>query len=334
MRSKKAFGKYIIMFSLLVFISLCALRFGSVSLSAKDFYSALFMQVGHETESIIIYLVRLPRLLAALLAGVGLSVSGVLLQNLTDNALASPNTIGVNAGAGLGAVLSMSAFFISAPLVSASLNSFFAFLGAFLTTLFVLFLSHRVGGSKSSVILSGVAVTAVLNAIISVITLIDSDILISYNSFSIGSFSGVKYSQLVLPSIVIFLCFILSSLLSRQIDILCIGDGMATLTGVNIKRLRICCILCASASAASVVSFAGLLGFVGLVVPHIARKIVGNSTKASVFASATVGAIITASADLLGRIILAPSEIPVGIMMSLLGVPFFIFIMFKKKGEY
>ena len=334
MRSKKAFGKYVIMFSLLVFISLCALRFGSVCLSAKDFYSALFMRVGYETESIIIYLVRLPRLLAALLAGVGLSVSGVLLQNLTDNALASPNTIGVNAGAGLGAVLSMSAFFISSPFFMASLNSFFAFMGAFLTTLFVLFLSYKAGGSKSSVILAGVAVTAVLNAAISVITLIDSDILISYNAFSIGSFSGVKYGQLILPCIVISLCFILSACLSRQIDVLCIGDGMAALTGVNIKLLRICCILCASASAASVVSFAGLLGFVGLVVPHIARKIVGNSTKILIFVSAIVGAIITASADLLGRIILAPSEIPVGIMMALIGVPFFIFIMFKKKGEY
>ena len=334
MRSKKSFGKHIIMLFLLLFISLCSLRFGSVELSSKAFFSALFMNVGFETESIILYLVRLPRLLAAMLAGVGLSLSGVLLQNLTDNALASPNTIGVNAGAGLGAILSMSVFFLRSPLAMASLNSFFAFLGAFLTTVFVLFLSYKAGGSRSSIILAGVAVTAALNAAISVITLVDSDVLISYNAFSIGSFSGVKYAQLVFPCIVILACVILSALLSRQIDMLCIGEGMASVMGVNIKPLRICCILCASASAAAVVSFAGLLGFVGLIVPHIARKIVGNNTKSLIFASALVGAIITVSADLLGRVILSPSEVPVGIMMALIGVPFFVFIMFKKKGEY
>ena len=334
MRSKKTFGKYIAMFFLLIFISICSLRFGSVDISEKAFFSALFKKVGYETESIILYLVRLPRLLAALLAGVGLSLSGVLLQNLTDNALASPNTIGVNAGAGMGAIISMSAFFVNASFLKVSLNSFFAFLGAFLTTLFVLLLAHKAGGSKSSVILAGVAVTAILNASISVVTLIDSDVLISYNSFSIGSFSGVKYVQLVLPCVVISFCLILSALLSRQIDILCIGDGMAALTGVSINKIRMCCILCASASAASVVSFAGLLGFVGLVVPHIARRIVGNSTKPLIFASALIGSLVTVSADLLGRIILAPSEIPVGIMMALVGVPFFIFILFKKRGEY
>lgn len=334
MKSKGLFGKYASMSLLLITVSLFALRFGSVSLSSRTFFSALFMKQGFESEIIILYLIRLPRLLAALLSGAGLSLSGVLLQNLTDNALASPNTVGVNAGAGLGAILSMSVFFSYTPLARASLSSFFAFITAFLTTLFVLFLAYKTGASKSGVILAGVAVTAALNAIISVITLIDSDVLLSYNSFSIGSFSGVKYAQLVFPCIVIFLCLILSSCFSRQIDILCIGDKMASVMGVNIKLLRICCILCASASAAAVVSFAGLLGFVGLVVPHIARKFVGNNTKHMIFSSALIGAIITVSADLLGRIILSPSEIPVGIMMALIGVPFFIFIMLKRKGEY
>ena len=334
MKSKGLFGKYASMSLLLITVSLFALRFGSVSLSSRTFFSALFMKQGFESESIILYLIRFPRLLAALLSGVGLSLSGVLLQNLTDNALASPNTVGVNAGAGLGAILSMSVFFAYTPLARATLNSFFAFLGAFLTTLFVLFLSYKTGGSKSGVILAGVAVTAVLNALISVITLLDSDILISYNSFSIGSFSGVKYDQLAFPAAVIFLCVLLSAFFSRQIDILCIGDEMAAVMGVNVSLLRICCVLCASASAAAVVSFAGLLGFVGLVVPHIARKFVGNNTNHLIFSSALIGAIITVSADLLGRIILSPSEIPVGIMMALIGVPFFIFIMLKRKGEY
>ena len=109
---------------------------------------------------------------------------------------------------------------------------------------------------------------------------------------------------------------------------------MASVMGVNTRLLRICCIICASASAAAVVSFAGLLGFVGLVVPHISRKIVGNNTKALIVTSGLVGAIVTVLADLLGRIILSPSEIPVGIMMAIVGVPFFVFIMFKKRGEY
>jgi len=292
------------------------------------FFNALFRSPDHLPESVILYSVRLPRVLAGLLAGIGLSVSGVLLQAVTDNSLAGPNIIGVNAGAGFSAVILLaflpSAFF-AVP--------FAAFFGAFAASLLIVFISSRTGNSNASVILAGVAITTLLNACISCLTLMDTDILSSYNAFSVGGFAGVKTVNLIIPAIIIFISLLISVITAPQIDLLCLGDNTAALLGVKIKPVRICCILSASASAAAAVSFAGLLGFVGLIVPHIARKLLGQrtGTRPLLLVSALCGSIITISADLFGRLIAAPSEIPVGIMMAFIGSPFFIILLLRHR---
>ena len=168
------------------------------------------------------------------------------------------------------------------------------------------------------------------NACISLLTLLDDSILTSYNAFSIGGFADIRTDRLTLPALFIGISFVFALLYGRQMDALCIGEAGAAVLGIPVRRVRLVCILCASASAGAVVSFAGLLGFVGLVVPHITRKLFGCRGRALVFYGALLGGCVTIGADLAGRILLAPTEIPVGITMAFIGAPFFLWLLFRR----
>ncbi len=306
--------------------AICALCFGSAELSFAELIGGLMKKDGFETESTILYSLRLPRIFGAILSGIGLSVSGVLLQAVTGNALASPNIIGVNAGAGF-TVITLMAFFPAA----VSFFPFAAFIGAFAATLFILFISSKISFSKSTVILSGVAVTALLNAGISLVSYFDADLFALYRDFSVGGLSSVLPESLNIPAIIIFICLTVSLFFSPQIDTLCLGDSLALSLGVNVKVLRLICLVLASFLAGSVVSFAGLLGFVGLVVPHIARRLSGTDTLRVIINSSLIGTILVILSDLLGRIILSPTEVPVGIIMSFIGAPFLFYLLLRRK---
>ncbi len=316
---------------LLLLISILSLRFGSAEMSTFEFFSALLSRDGG-TASVIIYSIRLPRLLAGIVSGIGLALSGVLLQSVTNNPLASPNVIGVNAGAGFGVVLSLVILPSAFGVASYILLPVFAFVFALLTTFLVLVISNAAGGTRSSVVLAGVAVTALLNAFISAVNLADTDVLASYNAFSVGGFSSVSYLDILIPSVIILICLCVSMLLSSEIELLCLGKEVASSLGVRVARVRIAAIILAAASAAASVSFAGLLGFVGLIVPHIARAAVGSRMSRLLPSSALLGASVTVLADHVGRLIISPSEIPVGIMLAFVGAPFFIALLFGKRG--
>ena len=281
---------------------------------------------GSATVNTIVLGLRLPRALAGMLAGVGLSVSGVLLQSVTGNALASPNIIGVNSGAGLAVILTL-AFF---PAMQ-SLLPLTAFVGAMITTLIIVQLGRRFGGTAITVILAGVAMTALLNAALSFVTLLDTDVVSAYNYFSIGGLSGVLMRQLPLPAFLILASLALAILLSRPLEALRLGDGTAASLGVRVALLRRIALILASACAAAAVSFAGLLGFVGLVVPHMARGLVGERISRTLPASALLGGALVLVSDLVGRTVLAPTEIPVGILMALIGAPFFLFLLIRRR---
>lgn len=311
----------------LVFVlsAFLALRFGSAELSLKDFLSALLKRPGHETFSIILYSVRLPRVIASILAGVGLSVSGVLLQSVTGNDLAAPNIVGVNSGAGFVMIFLM--HFLPQ---FGFLRPFGAFLGAFAATMIILLICAKTSVLPSGVILAGVAVTAVLNAGISFMSYYDPDILSDYNHFSVGGLGGSETKELLLPAVMIFICLGISVLLSQKIQALTLGDSLAFSLGIKVKQLRFLCLLIASASAAAVVSFAGLLGFVGLIVPHITRKLLGYEVGGLFAFAPVVGATVVLLGDLFGRTVFAPSEIPVGIVMAFIGAPFFLTIILRR----
>lgn len=311
----------------LVLVCIAAIRIRSAEMNASEFFGGLFRLPGYDKQSVILHSVRLPRVLGAVLAGAGLSASGVLLQGITANPLAGPNIIGVNAGAGFAVIVQLWLF----P-TAVYLTPLAAFFGAFLTTLLIILVSSGISNSKSTVILAGIAVTALLNAGISFISLLDNDVLSTYNHFSIGGLSGVSVNRLPIPALLIILGIIAAMILNRRIDALCLGDKTASSLGINVRLLRTVCLIIASACAAAVVSYAGLLGFVGLIVPHISRKLCGNTIRKLLPVSVIIGGITVVLGDLLGRTLFAPSEIPVGIVMALIGAPFFFFLLIKKKA--
>ena len=312
---------------LLVLCVFAGLLLGSTHLTLSQTVGGLLGTAADEI-TVIIRNIRLPRVLAAVVAGVGLSVAGVLLQAVTDNDLASPNIIGINSGAGFAVILVLSLF----PQMTAVLP-LAAFAGAFAVAMLIVYTSSRVGVSKSTVVLAGVAVTAILNAGISFVSLVDTDTMAIYNHFSVGGLGGVTLDEIAVPALLVAVSFVVVFVLSDRISILCLGDSLAAGLGVRVKALRIVCLVAASLSAASVVSFAGLLGFVGLVVPHIARALVGKNIRGCVVVSALAGGVLVVLADMLGRIILAPTEVPVGIVMAFVGAPFFIYLLLRRKTD-
>lgn len=321
----KKINKYITLITILVLVFIISLFVGSSKISIIDSIKGLF-DSSNNTISIIMRNIRLPRVIGAVVAGAGLAASGVLLQNITNNELASPNIIGVNSGAGLITIILLSIFPSLINYISIG-----SFIGAFLTTILILSISYRIGNNKVSIILSGIAITTLLNAGINLISLIDNDVLDSYKYFSIGSLNGINIKQLIIPIIFIIISLVISIITSSKSETLILGDSLAKSLGTRVTLYRIITILCASMLASAVVSFAGLLGFVGLVVPHIARKINGCSLNDSIITSSIVGAILVLVCDTLGRIIFYPTEIPVGIIMAFVGCPFFIYLLLRRK---
>lgn len=311
---------YLILLPLLMLTMAAGLCFGSAPLSLSELVS------GAGVSRTILLGIRLPRVLAGLLAGIGLSCAGVLLQTVTANDLASPNIIGINSGAGLAVILLLTL----APKAGAWLPVG-AFCGAFGAALVILAAGSRLGSSRSGILLIGIAITTLFNAAISFLSLLDEGILAQYNHFTVGSLRGIHLGDLLVPGIIIFLAFCGALALSGRLSVLSLGDAAASALGVRVKGLRIAAMACAAACAAAVVSFAGLLGFVGLVVPHIARALTGEKPARLLPAAALSGGILVILADLLGRTLFAPSELPVGILMSLIGAPYFLILLIRRK---
>ena len=310
----------------LIVLCLLSLRLGSAHMENGSFFAALCDVYGETAYGRIIYGIRLPRTIAAVIAGALLAMSGCILQSVTGNSMASPNLVGVNSGAGFAVILSLSLF----PQLFA-FTPVFAFLGAFCATLFITLISKKTGFSKTNVILSGLAFGAVLSSGISLISLIDTDALVSYNAFSIGSLSGVGISQLTLPALVAASVLIICIFFSGSIDILSLGDNTAHSLGISVAKTRCILMLLASASAGAAVSFAGLLGFVGLMSPHIASRLCSSRSRVLIPMSAMVGACLVVLSDLSGRVLFAPTEIPAGIITALLGAPFFLLLVLGKE---
>ncbi|MBR3927547.1 MAG: iron ABC transporter permease [Clostridia bacterium] len=313
---------------LLPFAFAMSIRMGSTLLSWTEFFKGLLRHEGYEKIAYVIWILRFPRALAAVLAGVGLSVCGLALQNITGNELAGPNIIGVNAGAGFFVIAGM--YFLGG---SSFVLPLFAFLGAFLTSATILLIGSSLQKGKSTIILAGIAVTALLNAGISLISRLDTDLISLYNDFAVGGFYGTSVDNLAVPFIMIALSTIVLMYFSRDIDVMMLGDEVSVSLGIHMRAVRLAVILSAGAAAGAVVSFAGLLGFVGLIVPHMAKKIFGIRTKTALLSSALLGAIVVLFADTIGRSIFPKTEIPVGIVMAFVGVPFFLYLIIRRRSE-
>lgn len=312
----------------LILVLLAGILLGSVGLSPQRLWAGI--TGADPTAGVILRELRLPRVLAALLAGVGLSTAGLILQTVTDNKLCAPNIIGINSGSGFAVLLVTCLFPMHWELLPLA-----AFVGALFAAGSVLGISGigQGRGKKTSVILAGVALSSMMSSGISFLSLKFPDALPSYLAFTVGGFSGVCLCELLLPAIIIAASLALALMLAPKIRLLCLGDEVAATLGVNGKALRTVSVILAAALAASAVSFAGLIGFVGLIVPHIAAKLSGGGfSRATLLLSALCGGILVILSDLVGRLLFAPGEIPAGIFLSLIGAPFFLWLLLKGRG--
>lgn len=311
---------------LLLFLMGLSISLGSSQIPLSKVYSVLFRGEEMTKEFQIINYVRIPRTLAAILAGCALSLSGLILQTVLNNVLAGPSIIGVNSGAGLFTTLIMALFPYYITLMPIG-----AFLGALIASLLVYFIAQKTGASRVTIVLSGVAVSRVIGAITDTILTLWPDTAINRTSFLIGGLSGVTMDLIKLPGILIFISFIGAFILSYDMNLLSLGDETAKSLGLNVAIYRFIFILLSSLLAGSAVSFAGLLGFVGLIVPHGARFLIGYDNRLLVPVSALLGSLFTLFCDILARTLFAPYEVPLGIIMSFLGGPFFIYLLFRRK---
>lgn len=305
----------------LLAIFFLSLFIGSVSIDVSRLFT-----LG-SVDNIVFFSLRLPRVLAAFLSGLAFSLSGLLIQRATGNGLSSPNIIGINSGAGASVLLFLSLFpnmFSLLPLV--------AFLGSLLAVSMVFLISSLTSrvSSSLSLILAGVAVNALFNAFISTIGSLDPDVMASYSSFSIGGFAGVYASMLKIPAIIIIISLLIAFALTRRMDVIMLGDEIASSMGYRPARIRILLIAVASLLAAAAVTFSGLLGFVGLVTPHIASFLTAGKSRRTLVLSALIGPSLVMLSDLASRTIISPSELPAGVFMALIGVPFFIFLLLRR----
>ncbi len=304
-------------------LSICL---GASSVTLSQLWHALISGPDSTAASRILWYVRLPRTAASLMAGAGLAVSGAVIQKVLANNLASPGIIGVNAGAGL-AVAACCAFGSYAAWAVAGS----AFFGAMAATFLVVIVARKSNASRTTVVLGGVAVTACLNAVTETITTMVPDAALASVDFRVGGFSSVNQGRLLPAAVLILSGIAVICTLTNELDVLSLGDDTAQALGMQVSRMRNVMLTLAALLAGASVSFAGILGFVGLIVPHIARRLTGNESGRLIPFCALLGGGFVTICDLAARLIFAPYELPAGILMSFLGGPFFIWLLLRRK---
>lgn len=316
----------LILSCILCVLALISISIGSARYSLRDIMTNLLTEESNPIK-IIIYNLRLPRIISAILIGAALSVGGALLQSVMRNPLADPGTIGVSAGAGTAATTILLLF----PHMTTAVP-IFAFGGAALACGLIYLLAWKGGVDPVRIILSGVAINSVLGGYNGFLQMLYSDNLQGVLGFMNGSLSGRSWSDVKTLAIYVIIGLFLALICIKSANVLQLGDEMAKNLGINVNLSRIALSAVSAFLAAATVSVAGMIGFVGLVVPHIARMIVGSDYKIMIPTSMLLGAVVLLFADTVGRTLVPGMDIPVGTIMSMVGGPFFLY-MLRKKGK-
>lgn len=309
-----------------ILLSLCL---GTAKLTMNDLIHVVFNGTKNSTAGKIFWYARLPRTLAAVLAGAALAVSGAVIQSVLTNPLASPGTIGVNAGAGLAVTVCCACGAVSGWWIAGA-----SFFGALAAVFFVTMTARKIGASRTTVILGGIAVNSLLNAVSETITTLVPDSGTLSADFRMGGFSAVTYTRLIPAGVLIICGLFLILTLCNELDVMALGEDTAQGLGLPVKRMRAMFLCIAALLAGAAVSFAGLLSFVGLIVPHLGRRLFGAENRRLLPFCAVFGGGFTTICDLIARTLFSPYEIAVGILMSLIGAPFFIFLLIRRKGGH
>lgn len=323
---------------LLLVTVVSALFFGAYSMSWKEVWMAFFQNENEATHFLILN-IRLPRIILAALVGAGLAISGAAIQGLFRNPLADQTLIGVSSGAMLFAVLSI--VFMGSVLASLStffrqaLVAIFAFLGGLLTTYLVYMLSRREGKtSVMTMLLAGIAISAFAAAITGVfIYLSDDQQLRDITFWSMGSFGGASWIQVGIVFPIVTLGVILLSQNAKALNAILLGEMEANYLGIPVEKIKSRTILLTALIVGVSISMSGLIGFVGLVVPHFLRLVKGTDYRYLLKSSALLGAIFLVLTDTLARTIIAPAELPIGILTAMVGAPFFLWLLVKSQQK-
>jgi iron complex transport system permease protein len=341
----KKISKYIIPLILILVVSIIiSASVGSANLSLKETtviiasfipginYFINDSDINPQSEKIIAQ-IRLPRILLAIFVGIALASAGVIFQGIFRNPMADPYIIGVSAGASLGATVGM--IMISGiRFLSFSSASIFAFAGAIGVTFIVYNISRiRSKISVVTLLLAGVAISAFISSINSFILIFKTQDLAKVIFWLMGGLTSASWQQFFMISPVIVLLLVVSGFFMKDLNLISLSDDRASQMGVETERVKKVLLVLASLIAAAAVSVSGIIGFVGLITPHIMRLLIGPNHKNLFPASAVAGGIVLLFSDTIARTVLAPREIPVGIITSIIGVPFFIYLLLRSKKE-
>ena len=327
-KEKLLFTGAVLLLLLSILLSTCL---GSVRISFAELMEVIQLGIGNVATPAarIFWYARLPRTAACVLSGAALAVSGAVIQGVLTNKLASPGIIGVNAGAGLAVTICCAFGVFSGWAIAGA-----AFGGAIAAVMLVALTAQKIGASRTTVILGGVAVNSCLNAASEAISILVPDAGMQAADFRVGGFSNVAYARLLPAGILILVGLCVLFTLTNELDVISLGEDTAQGLGMPVKEIRTVFLGLSALLAGAAVSFSGLLGFVGLIVPHVARKLVTNESGKLLPFCAIVGAGFVTICDLLARTMFSPYEIPVGILMSFIGGPFFLFLLINRKGGH
>jgi iron complex transport system permease protein len=323
---------------LLVVSTIWSLSTGAISISLSEMIALVFPSSAAEatgTNSLVFWSIRLPRVLLALVTGAALASAGAAMQGLFRNPLADPGLIGVSSGASVGVVtwLVWGASWGADSWLSSSMMVVSAFVGGIVTTLVVQFLSALDGTiSITRMLLAGIAINALAGAWTGIMVYIsDEQQLRALTLWSLGSVGSATWTAVAIVAPVVVIGATIIARFARPLNLMLLGDGEAWCLGVNPDRVRLFLVISSAAMVGGVVAYTGLIGFVGMVVPHMVRLLAGADHRNLLVLSPILGASLLVFADTLARTLAAPAEIPVGILTSLVGAPFFIFLLLRAR---
>jgi iron complex transport system permease protein len=311
---------------------------GQLAITPTEVAGSLLRAIGIDTDwaptdpiiESTLWVVRFPRIVMALVVGAALAVAGAVMQAIFGNPLAEPGVVGVSSGAALGAA---TAIVLGASVLGGAGIAVFAFLGGLVATLLVYAVS-RAGGRTEVVtlLLTGIAVNAIAQAgIACVLFVADTASREQIVFWQLGSLGGSLWSQVVIVASVTVVGVLLAFSLARRYDLLSLGERNARHLGVNVEQLRLVSIVLVALLTGVAVAFTGIIAFVGLVVPHIIRMIIGPAHRGLILASAVGGGALLVLADLLTRTLVAGAELPIGMLTSLVGGPFFFWLLYRQR---
>ena len=326
---RKSSITYLLLALLTLISAALALTFGPAKISSQQIIECIFGTCSTPVNEMIIWQVRIPRVLVGLVAGMGLAIAGAILQNTTRNPLADPYVFGIVSGAALGATIATitlgNQLTVALPLA--------AFLGALFSVLIVVAISTALRNPEQ-LLLAGVAVSFMLTAISQFILYLGEPFATNRVLFWLmGSLARVEMSNFYVISVVLFISLLVVTAYHRQIDALLLGDESAKSLGVNVNKLRLLMLAICAAITATVVAYCGGIGFVGLMIPHIVRQFIGVTTLPLIIGSSFVGASFLVWVDVGARSAIESAEVPLGIITSAIGSIFFIAIMLRSKTK-